>query len=85
MKLNLKPNQKWIGGTARGTKQVQLNNVADQIVRGQFHPYKTVGFKTISCKLEKKVVEQLTKIAAKHDISVQELLRQGLEQNKLIS
>lgn len=85
MKLNLKPNQKWIGGTARGTKQVQLTNVADQIVRGQFHPCKTVGFKTISCKLEKKVVEQLTKIAAKHDISVQELLRQGLEQNKLIS
>ena len=85
LKINLEKGQTYIGVKGLGQVQRDLSNVVDKILRGDIiiKPQDIVCNETITFRCDEVEIEMLQDIAVKYNISVQKLLRIGMEQSNL--
>jgi hypothetical protein len=85
-KVNLKPNQYYIGERKDGQLNRDMTQMIAKILSGELkfiEPSKQHD--CVGVRLTEEQLYQLSKIARENKITVQELLRQGMEQCNLIT
>lgn len=88
IKVNLKPGQKYIGPKGKGEMQAALVNMVAMIlsdllvVPEKDNPEERFS---VTFRVDDNTYEQLSEIAEKNEVSLQELLRLGMEQLRLVT
>ena len=86
-RFQLREKQEYIG--QRSTVSEDINKIIDKILNGEVDipprlPITSIT-KNIYARVDQEKMNQLAVIAEQHHISVNELLRLGMEQNNLVS
>jgi hypothetical protein len=85
-KITLRDKQTYIGSKERGQLKASLEMVARRILDGKIKipTPQVIVRETVACRFSAELVYQLMNIADNNEISLQELLRLGLEQCNLV-
>lgn len=87
IKINLEKGQTYIGVKGLGQVQKDLSEVVSKLIDGEigFEPQDIVTNESITFRCDDTEIELLHRIAVVHNISLQKLLRIGMEQSSLIA